>query len=425
MNLKQKRAELMAKAQETMDGAKAAGVELTTEEATAVQELITEVQGIDEKLAAQLKGDQLLSALGALGGSSGDGGTQPMDPGGDGAPKRGGAKVKATSLGDHFVKEAADALLAVKGQRFSITSETEFKAAADSHVVTGWAAGVPLLTDYDKNVVQAYRPKLTIADLLGKGQISGNAISYLVEGAREGGFATVAEAGAKPQMHYVNPTAVVDALKKIAGFIKLSDEFIEDAPFLKSEIDGRLLYDLAAFEEAQLLNGNGTGQNLTGLLTRPGIQTEVGTWIGDNPDAVFRAMTKISTASGLNADGIVINPVDYQTFRLSKDANGQYFGGGFFAGQYGVGGVPVDPPLWGMRTVVTPAIAAGTVLVGAFAQSATLYRKGGVRVEATNSHTDDFTNNLVTIRAEERVALAVRRPLGLVKLTLGTAAVKP
>jgi HK97 family phage major capsid protein len=416
-DLKQKRAELMAKAQGMIDGAKAGGVELTAEEATAVESLITEVKAVDETLAALLKGDQLLSALGALGGGAADGGDPPA-PTEDGVPKRGAAKVKSTSLGEHFVKEAAESLLAVKGQRFSITSETEFKAAADTHVVTGWAAGTPLLTDYDKQVVQAFRPKLTIADLLGKGQISGNAISYLVEGAREGGFANVAEAGAKPQMHYVNPTAVVDALKKIAGFIKLSDEFIEDAPFLKSEIDGRLLYDLAAYEEAQLLNGTGVGQNLTGLLTRAGIQTETSAKIADNPDAVFRSITKISTASGLNADGIVINPIDYQAFRLSKDANGQYFGGGFFAGQYGQGGVPMDPPLWGLRTVVTPAIAAGTVLVGAFSQSATLYRKGGVRVEATNSHDDDFTNNLVTIRAEERVALAVRRPLGLVKLTL-------
>ena len=52
----------------------------------------------------------------------------------------------------------------------------------------------------------------------------------------------------------------------------------------------------------------------------------------------------------------------------------------------------------------------GTALVGAFSQSSTLYRKGGVRVEATNSHVDDFTNNLVTIRAECRMGLETRVP---------------
>ena len=70
--------------------------------------------------------------------------------------------------------------------------------------------------------------------------------------------------------------------------------------------------------------------------------------------------------------------------------------------------------------MVTPAIAAGTALVGAFGTAATLYRKGGVSVEAVNTHADDFTNNMVTIRAEERVALALRQPLGLVKLTLSS-----
>ena len=100
--------------------------------------------------------------------------------------------------------------------------------------------------------------------------------------------------------------------------------------------------------------------------------------------------------SGLPPDGLVIHPNDYQKFRLSKDDNGQYFGGGPFAGQYGMGGVPLEPPLWAQRTVVTPAIAEGTVLTGAFRQAATAYRKGGVRVEAATQHASDFTSNLVT-----------------------------
>ena len=177
-------------------------------------------------------------------------------------------------------------------------------------------------------------------------------------------------------------------------------------------IDNRLLYNLGLFEEAQLLTGSGAGTNLRGLLNRSGIQTRglVGDAATGNADTIFKAMTDVETGTGLAADGIVINPTDYQTFRLSKDSNNQYYGGGFFTGPYGVGGVMEKPPLWGLRTVVTPAITAGTVLVGAFQQSSTLYRKGGVRVEATNSNEDDFIKNKVTIRAEERVALAVRVP---------------
>ena len=407
MKYTEQRDGLVKKAQGIIAGRKDAGEDLSDEDRTALADYKSQIDDLNEKITKANADAKIIAAFEKVAP-----GEQAVDPSGEETP---GDAPK--SLGEHFLKHAGDMLRDSKGSRISI-SAPEFKAAADSHVLTGWTAGTPFLTDYDRTVVQTFRPQTTIADLLGKGSISGNAISYLVEGAREGAFNTVAEGGAKPQMHYINPTAVVDALKKIAGFIKLTDEFLEDAPFLKSEIDGRLLYDLAWFEEQQLLNGNGTGQNALGLLNRSGIQTEAGTSLADNPDSIFRAITKVSTASGLRADGVVINPTDYQALRLAKDGNDQYYGGGFFAGQYGQGGIPDNPPLWGLRTVVTPAIAAGTVLVGAFSQAATLYRKGGVRVEATNSHDTDFTNNLVTIRAEERVALAVRRPLGLVKVTL-------
>src|SRR5690606_17201566 len=210
-----------------------------------------------------------------------------------------------------------------------------------------------------------------------------------------------------------------DLLKKIAGFMKFTDEMTEDFPFWQSEINQRGLYLLALAEENQLLNGPGTGSTVLGLLNRSGIQTEVAAAGGaDNADALFRAMTKVQTATGLSADAVIVNPVDYQRLRLSKDGNGQYFGGGFFAGQYGNGGIVEQPPLWGLPTIVSAAVAAGTAVVGAFQAATTVYRKGGVRVESTNSHVDDFTNNLITTRIEERVALAVRIPAAVVKVTL-------
>ena len=139
-------------------------------------------------------------------------------------------------------------------------------------------------------------------------------------------------------------------------------------------------------------------------------------------DTIFRAMTKVQTGSGYTADGLIIHPTDYQALRLARDANDQYFGGGYFQGQYGTSGMPEQPPVWGLRTIVSPVANVGEALVGNFRQSSTVYRKGGVRVESTNSHTDDFTNNLVTVRAEERLALAVRFPAAIVKTTLTPAA---
>ena len=238
----------------------------------------------------------------------------------------------------------------------------------------------------------------------------------------DGDFTTVAEGGAKPQMHFADPEMVTDGLKKIAGFIKFADEMLEDFGFLVSEINNRGLYQLGLKEEQQLLNGDGSGTNVLGILNRSGIQTEAAADATDNADSIFRAMTKVATATGMDADGLMINPLDYQNLRLSKDANGQYFGGGFFAGQYGNGGVMEQPPVWGLPTVITPAVSVGTAVVGAFSQAATVYRKGGIRVESTNSHAEDFTSNLVTTRIEERVALAVRYPAAIVKVTLSSAA---
>jgi HK97 family phage major capsid protein len=110
-----------------------------------------------------------------------------------------------------------------------------------------------------------------------------------------------------------------------------------------------------------------------------------------------------------------------------KDANGQYYGGGPFGfASYGQSGQTTGTTtslsagtdtLWGLRVVVTPAIAQGTALVGAFQLSAQVLRREGMRVEATNSNEDDFLKNLVAIRVEERLGLAVYRPAGFGTIT--------
>lgn len=208
-------------------------------------------------------------------------------------------------------------------------------------------------------------------------------------------------------------------MKKIAGWWDTSDEMIEDLPFMVSEINNRGLYLLALAEENQLLNGDGTGSNLQGILLRSGIQTVTQAVSPDSAqDAIFRAITAVQTATGLSADAILINPADYQALRLAKDSNGQYFGGGYFYGEYGVGGVVQTPPLWGKTTIVTAAVPAKTVVVGALKAAASVYRKGGIRVESTNSDLGKFTKDITTTRIEERLALAVRIPSAIVKVTL-------
>ncbi|ALY09155.1 major capsid subunit [Arthrobacter phage HunterDalle] len=415
MDLKAQRAAALKAAQALTAKAAGEGRDLTDAEAQEVEGHIAEVKSLDAKIAAGERGKGLLSTLGSL--AKGDENEDLREK---------GLQTAAKSLGDHFAKSIYSEVkenLGVKGYSVS-TSEWEgpAKAAGDTHTV-GSVFQTPVLTEFDRTIVQAPRPELILADLLGSGTISGQAIAYFIEqGPVQGGFTTVAEGAAKPQLHIPDPILASDAIRKIAGFIKFTDEMMEDLPFVVSEINTRLLYELAKFEEQQLIYGDGTGQNILGLLNRSGIQLGARTSGEGVADAIFRQITAVQTASGLNADSLVMHPLDYQALRLQKDANEQYMGGGFFQGQYGNGGVLQNPPVWGLRTLVTPSVAQGTAIVGALKQATTVYRKGGVRVESTNSHSTDFTDNKITVRAEERLGLAVRRPSAIVKLDLAPVA---
>lgn len=410
MNLKEQRAAALTAAQELIDGAKAANRDLTADESSTVEVKFAEIEDFDAKIKAASASDAIMARMGSFGAPSKNDGDRE-------------AKGEAKTLGDHFVKAVgADGLARVKtisGATIAAPAwSPSLKLATDTQATPGSLA--PWLTQYDQTIVRAFR-RPVVSDLLGTGTLSGNAITYLVEGAVEGAFSTVSEGGQKPQFHVTDPTTKTDALKKIAGILSFTDEMVEDAAFWVSEINQRGLYLLALAEENQLLNGLGTGSQIEGLLLR-GIQSEAAANNTDNADALFRALTKVQTATGLSADGIVINPADYQKLRLAKDANEQYLGGGFFSGQYGNGGIVEQPPLWGQRTVVSAAVPVGTALVGAFSTAATVYRKGGVRVESTNSHADDFDFNRIRTRIEERVGLAVRIPAAFVNVSLSDVA---
>lgn len=400
MNLKAQRAAAIKAAQEIIAKAQAESRDLTDEERTELTELEAKVKSLTEQIKKADEDAALLTRIGAL------------------APVEADGESGAKSLGEHFVKSVGAAGLSrIKSISGTTIAAPEFKAATDTHVIPSTLGDV--LTQFDRTVVRGYR-RPTVADLFGTGTIgaNSNAVSYFVEGSAEGTITTVAESGQKPQIHMTDPTVRTDALKKIAAILSFTDEMAEDAEFWVSEINQRGLYLLSLAEENQLLNGAGTGSTVQGLLNRSGVQTEAAVDNTDNADALFRALSAVQTATGLTADAVVINPADYQALRLGKDANAQYYGGGYFAGPYGNGGVAEQPPLWGLRTVVSPAVAANTAIVGAFGIAATVYRKGGVRVESTNSHDTDFDYNRIRTRIEERVTLAVRYPAAFVNVTL-------
>lgn len=281
------------------------------------------------------------------------------------------------------------------------------------------AAGL-VVPQYSQQVVDILFRRLTIAQLYPSGTLSSPTYVYPKESTVTNAAAAVAEGATKPASD-LNVVQVTEKLTKIANTLKVSDETLEDIPASQSYVNGRLVLFVQLAEEDQLLNGSGTAPNMTGLLNRSGLQTAIATGGATGVtliDGIFMQVTVIRSTAFVEPDAIVINPVDWQTIRLTKDGNGQYYGGGPFTGAYGNGGGPNPADmLWGLRVVVTPAIAAGTVLVGSWAMCAQLFRKGGLTVEATNSNENDFLNNLIAIRVEERLLQAVYRPGGFGTVT--------
>lgn len=270
---------------------------------------------------------------------------------------------------------------------------------------------------YDTNVVDTAFRDLEVRNLYGAERISGNALKYFILGAREDNSApapgTVSEGSAKAQFHIVESSDTA-TLQKIAGWFYETDELLEDNAFLASALNSRGLYELDARVEAYLLSQT---------LGASGINTDTYAYGAKiDPDTVFKAIMTIKAQSGLNADGIIMHPTDYQAVRLLKDGSGgtigQYYGGGCFYGPNG-NGVNLQPGLWGLRTVVTPNITQGTILVGAFKQGASVITKdnAGARIEVVTGDHDDRIYNRVTVIVEERLALAVRRPKAFCKIT--------
>jgi HK97 family phage major capsid protein len=272
------------------------------------------------------------------------------------------------------------------------------------------SGGKLLVPQYLPGIVPLTFKKLTVRDLLASGTTDSPQIVYMVETTFTNAAAAVAEGAAKPESALIF-TQRTESVTKIAHWLPVTEEMLEDVSQISSYIDARLRLGLDLTEEDQLLNGNGTTPNMLGLMNRPGLTPGHALVAGEtDADAIFLSMMAVFNASFVMPDGHVINPANWQTIALSKDTLGRYLAGGPFA--------PLPTPmLWGLPVDVTPSIVAGTALTGAFATQAQVFDRGGIRVEASNSHQDFFIKNLVAIRGERREALCVYRPSAFAKTT--------
>ncbi len=268
------------------------------------------------------------------------------------------------------------------------------KATLTTGVASGGAIDVPTRDA----TVGLPQQRLTVRNLLDVISISTGSVEYASQTTRPTAAGMVAEAAAKPESA-IDWELKTTSSKVIAHWIKASRQILEDAPQLRDLIDSELRYGLALTEEEQLLSGDGTGANLLGMIPEATAYADPLSLASPNMIDMIGTAVLQSALADFPATGIVIHPADWWRMRLLKDSDGKYILGDPQA--------VIQPSLFGLPVVATKSMAVDKFLVGDFRSAGTLYDRWAPRVEVGYVN-DDFTRNLVTVLAEERVAFAIK-----------------
>lgn len=275
------------------------------------------------------------------------------------------------------------------------------------------------------------RKALTVRNLVSNRRTTSDTVEFVQETSHTNAAAVVAEAtsaaartaaantstgavtftnatggGYKPEgsWAFAVTTAVV---KTIAEWVPVTKRALADVAQLEGLINDQLSADVADAEEGQILNGDGSGENFTGINATSGIQTQA--WATDLFTTVRKGVTKLRTVGRVNPTALVLNPADAEAIDLLKDGENRYY--------YGGPSVINQRTLWGVPVVESETQASGTGLLGDFSK-AVLWDREQTTVTMTDSHSDFFIRNLVAVLAEERLAFGVTRPTAFVSLDL-------
>lgn len=275
---------------------------------------------------------------------------------------------------------------------------------------TGSGGGL-IRPDRQSDIVGMTRVQMRVRDLVTPGQTESNSIEYAYQTVRTNAAAAVAEGAQKPESNYGWDVANAP-VRTIAHWVPASRQAMDDIPQLESLIDGELRYGLDDVEDAELLLGDGTGQHLNGLYTQATAYSQpAGVSISGETriDRLRLAILQVELAD-YAPDGLVIHPTQWTNIELTKDAAGGYI----FANPQGL----ATNTLWGRPVVSTKRIGANNFLVGAFKLAAQIFDRMDTEVRISDQDRDNFIKNMLTIRAEKRLALVVRRPTAMVKGSL-------
>ena len=317
---------------------------------------------------------------------------------------RGGSSEddRQKSIGEQFVEsEGFKAFEATGFAKTAQRGDMQVKATLTSATTAAaGSVGDAVQATRLPGILELPQRRLTVRDLLSQGRMDGSTLEYVKETGFNNNAAPVAEGAAKPESD-LQFDLVTTSAKVIAHWMKASRQILSDVSQLRSTIDQRLLYGLSYVEEQQLLNGSGTGQNLHGIIPQATAYAAPITIAGATSIDMMRLAMLQAALAEYPATGHVMNPIDWAFIETLKDSDGRYIIGNPQGS--------IAPTLWGLPVVTTQAIAVDKFLTGAFKLGAQVFDRWDARVE-TGYVNDDFTKNLVTILAEERLALAVYRP---------------
>jgi HK97 family phage major capsid protein len=295
----------------------------------------------------------------------------------------------------------------IGGAPRSLTDEIRNNDTLRALVSSG--RGVSVAPERMPGILPEPRRRLRVQDLITQVPTSSNLVEWVDVSSHDKTAAPVAETSAKPEAAIAFQKRE-ERVRTIATWIPASKQILEDFEGLRAFLESSLAYAISEEFEGQLLFGSGAGENLNGLVTQAAVFNT--SLLGTNwtrIDVIGRAIQQLAAADELMPDFIVLNPTDYWSLALTKDAEGRYLISN-----------PMDPrtlnTLFGLAVVECSAMAQGQFLLGTSNPAAAQIRmRQPITVEISTEHADYFTRNLVAIRAELRAALVVMRPGAFVK----------
>jgi HK97 family phage major capsid protein len=312
---------------------------------------------------------------------------------------------RAESIGEQFVKSSA-----FQDYKSGKTSKAKLEI---KNTILGEGGSPQEPTDvlvpkqYMAGIVGGAFRQLRILSLIPRGQASGNTVHYTRESSFVNRAAERSEAAQKPETDIVFE-GVDTPVRTIAHFLKVSKQVMDDAPALQSYIDRRMTYGVTLRAEQQIINGNGTTPNLSGILAS-GNFTSLSASGGDTDfDFANRAKYEVIGADYM-PDVYLINPADWgrmERLKTGLSGDDRYVGADGAINYLQNGLVPT---LWGLPVIPSNSVPAGKLIC--LSLDATMFwERQGVTVEIFDQNEDDVEKNLLTVRGEMRGAFTVFRP---------------